>query len=84
MEKYRTKLAVLCNGIMLVIFAVVAIASSSTQDVYNNVDSFVDGWNYGKSLTSDATDAITPAADLDSIVIALPDVACVDSPEINK
>lgn len=56
----------LCNGLVLASFAMIAMASSSSKDVYDGVDGFVEGWQYGKSLTSDASEEIHSNA-LDSI-----------------
>ncbi|MDE6066043.1 MAG: hypothetical protein K2G27_04405 [Duncaniella sp.] len=73
MEKFRIKISVLGQCLALVLFAAVALASSSSKDVYNHVDDFVEGWNYGKSL-SDATNEVE-VVELDSIATEQPMVA---------
>lgn len=65
---------ILLSSAVIAVFVMMAMASSSSKDVYNGVDSFVDGWNYGKSLTSDATEDIN-TNDVDSIDANLPLIA---------
>ncbi len=76
MEKNKHRFTTLCNCLALCLFAVAALASSSStsKKVYDNVDSFVDGWNYGKSLTSNTTDDIQPL-EMDSVAAEQPLVA---------
>ncbi len=66
MKQCKTRLALLANIAGVAVFAIAALASSSSKDVYDHIDSFSEGWQYGKSLTSDATDQIAPCA-IDSV-----------------
>lgn len=74
MEKFKLRLAMLGNCVALVFFAMAALASSSStsKKVYDNVDGFVEGWNYGKSLTSNATE--------DNQQLEIDSIASVDQP----
>lgn len=74
MEKFKIKISVICNCAALVGFAIAALASSSSRDVIEGVDSFVDGYNYGKSLVSDAVEGNEPIT-VDSIAADQPLVA---------
>lgn len=77
MEKAKNKLTQLGYVAALAIFAVSALASSSSKDTIKHVDDFVDGYNYGKSLWSDATDESDPLP-TDSIMPDEPLVATND------
>ncbi|MDE7154649.1 MAG: hypothetical protein K2O00_09460 [Muribaculaceae bacterium] len=66
MGKNKTKV-ILGHCAALCIFALIAVASSSSKDAIRGVDDFVEGYNYGKSLVSDASDEIEPV-EMDSVI----------------
>ncbi len=73
----KIKIPVLVNCLVLTLFAAIAMASSSTQEAVRNVDAFSDGWQYGRSLTSDATEEVE-TIDADTLALDQPLVATND------
>ena len=57
----KTKITLLVNGLVLALFAAIAMASSSSRDAVDFMDGFSEGWHEGKSYRSDATDKMEPA-----------------------
>lgn len=53
MEKKKTFIRI-CQLLCIVAFAGMALASSSAKSTMENIDGLVDGYQYGKSLWSDA------------------------------
>lgn len=79
MEKKQNKFTVLGHCAAIALFVMTALASSSTQDVVRTIDDAADGWQYGRSLTSDATDDIQ-LLEMDSTLVEAntPLVATID------
>lgn len=62
----KTKITAFVNCMVLAFFAAMAMASGSSRDAVDAIDGFTDGWQYGRSLTSDAIEEIG-TAEIDSI-----------------
>lgn len=73
----KIKIPVLVNCLVLTLFAAIAMASSSTQEAVRNIDDFSNGWQYGRSLTTDATEEIE-TIDADTVALDQPLVATND------
>lgn len=78
-KKKKNSFAVLVNCLVLVIFVVTALASSSTREVVQGIDGFTDGWREGRALWN-STDEIQ-TIDIDSLVPEQPLVATNEFPK---
>lgn len=77
MEKGKRKIVQLGQCLVIIGFAIAALASSSARDTINSPefkDGFDRGWEVGRRLSSDATPEIQNM-ELDSIYNVQPDVA---------
>lgn len=62
----KPKITLFVNCMVLAFFAAIAMASGSSRDAVDAIDGFTEGWQYGRSLTSDAIEEIG-TAQIDSI-----------------
>lgn len=76
MEKKKSRISVLSNCVILAMFAAIALASSSSREAVETMDGFVDGYKYGRSLTSDASEEIE-VVNVDSVSVDQPLVATI-------
>lgn len=74
MEKKKNSLTIIGHSLVLALFAATALASSSSKETIRSIDDAVDGYQYGRSLFSDANDADN-SIETDSIATELPLVA---------
>lgn len=74
MEKKKNRLTALGHSLMLTLFAAAALASSSSKETIKSIDDAVDGYQYGRSLFSDANNADS-SIETDSIAPEQPLVA---------
>lgn len=74
MEKKKNRLTIIGHSLVLALFAATALASSSSKETIRSIDDAVDGYQYGRSLFSDANDADN-SIEIDSIATELPLVA---------
>lgn len=74
MEKKKNRLTVLGHSLVLTLFAAAALASSSSKETIKSIDDAVDGYQYGRSLFSDASNADS-SIETDSIAPEQPLVA---------